>query len=244
MKPKLTNKHIRLLTSEQKAQVLKQEAMMQHEDYDTSLSLSATHHLPRYHIGKGVWDCSKTSALWQARFIHQNPQFYFNGRVLDMGCGTGIMGIVMGLRGANEVIFSDCSPAAVKNAKINVQRIFDINKLFDATIYKGNLFENVTGHFDCITFNQPYFVGDVPQGHTIAGSMIAPAGLVGKFLNQARKHLKPNGRIIMPFWDFASAEHDPLIGRQHGYDVRIASRCNYTQGLQNGSMRMHELRPR
>jgi ribosomal protein L11 methylase PrmA len=38
--------------------------------------------------------------------------------VCDVGCGSGILGIVAGLRGA-KVICTDLNPYAVKKAKIN-----------------------------------------------------------------------------------------------------------------------------
>jgi len=43
------------------------------------------------------------------------------GDVLDMGCGTGVFGILALLRGARSALLADKSPAAIVNARANVE---------------------------------------------------------------------------------------------------------------------------
>ncbi len=52
----------------------------------------------------------------EKRFSRTNPPPE-EATALDMGTGTGLMGVVMGLYGAARVVFSDISPLAARNAR-------------------------------------------------------------------------------------------------------------------------------
>lgn len=55
-------------------------------------------------------------------------------RVLDMGCGTGILGILASLRGAKEIHGIDIDPWSVDNARDNI----DINGIVNFSISEGD----------------------------------------------------------------------------------------------------------
>ena len=75
-----------------------------------------------------------------------------NKSVIDMGCGTGIIGIYCALNGASKVIAADNNERAVENTKKNV--IMN-NVEQTVKVIKSDLFDNVDGSFDFIFGNMP-----------------------------------------------------------------------------------------
>ena len=105
-----------------------------------------------------------------------------NERVLDLGCGSGILSIAALLFGAKEVVVCDIFENAVKTASENIEK-----NHFDKTRYRafcGNIIENAKlreklgGGYDIVCAN---IVADV---------IIAMSPLFGEFL-------KDNGRLIV-----------------------------------------------
>jgi len=113
---------------------------------------------------------------------------------LDMGCGTGILGIHAAKLGA-EVVAADVNPHAVECAKRNASAN-DVK----IRVVESDLFSRVPGYFDVISFNPPYLPGKETSTSWIErawsggeeGSEVAI-----RFLDQAWKHLNPGGSIYM-----------------------------------------------
>lgn len=72
-------------------------------------------------------------------------------RVLDCGCGTGILGIVASKRGANEVIAFDIDEWSVENT-IHNARLNHVDNL-EALLGNANVLSHVSGVFDCVMAN-------------------------------------------------------------------------------------------
>jgi release factor glutamine methyltransferase len=72
------------------------------------------------------------------------------GKVLDLGTGSGIQGIVAAKKGC-DVTFSDIDTEAIKCAEENA-KTNGVNGRF----LKSDMFSNITGAFDAIIFNPPY----------------------------------------------------------------------------------------
>jgi release factor glutamine methyltransferase len=79
------------------------------------------------------------------------------GRVLDLGAGSGVIGVVAA-RLAASVIAVDVNPAAVRCARINAL----LNGVEDRVeVREGDLFDTVRGErFDLVAFNPPYLPGE------------------------------------------------------------------------------------
>ncbi|MAG39868.1 protoporphyrinogen oxidase [Candidatus Pacearchaeota archaeon] len=108
---------------------------------------------------------------------------------LDMGCGSGILGKKALDCGVKEVLSVDINPEAVEEAgKKGIKAI------------ASDLFENVSGGFDVISFNAPYLPLDErePEGSRLAttGGEKGDEAAV-RFLEEAKKHLAKNGRIFL-----------------------------------------------
>ena len=72
-------------------------------------------------------------------------------RVLDCGCGTGILGLVASKLGASEVVGYDIDEWSVENAKHNAQ----LNDVDNLEVYFGNasVINHISGVFDVVLAN-------------------------------------------------------------------------------------------
>ena len=101
-----------------------------------------------------------------------------SGRVLDLGCGWGAVGVALGKRQpALEIVMTDINRRAVELARRNL----DANGV-RAEVVQGDGFENVTGAFDAILTNPPIRAGK--------------AVIYGLFAD-ARAFLKPGGALYV-----------------------------------------------
>lgn len=57
-----------------------------------------------------------------AEFLMENPHWVADKRVLDFGCGSGVVAIAAALAGAREVIACDCDPLALEATRVNAGR--------------------------------------------------------------------------------------------------------------------------
>ncbi len=113
--------------------------------------------------------------------------------ILDVGCGTGIIGIYCALNGAKKVLATDIDEKAIENTKENIIT----NKAQNIEVLKSNLFEKVKGKFDYIFANLP-----ISDRHWNLG--ISTINLLKNFLLEVRDHLKEGGKFYFTW----ILEHD------------------------------------
>lgn len=104
------------------------------------------------------------------------------GRVLDVGSGAGIIGIVASRRGAGDVILVDANLLAVETSTRNLATLGIAGRALASDVYAG-----VPGErFDLIVSNPPFHRGKQVD-LTVADALIdgAPA------------HLAPGGRLLI-----------------------------------------------
>ena len=111
------------LTEKQQRQLEKQLESHRHERYEVDIDLAEGHKLEGFVVHPNVLRPEKMTALYFARWLFYNNGLYLDKNVLDMGSGSGIQGVVMGLYGAKQIIFTDLSLAAVENSKKNIENI-------------------------------------------------------------------------------------------------------------------------
>ena len=99
-----------------------------------------------------------------------------NNKVLDLGCGVGILGIVAVKLFNADVVMSDVNKRAVMLAKMNAK----LNNV-KAKIYQGNLYEKIKNNdFDVVLSNPPQTAGKE---------------ICFKLIEQSNEHLKNNGNL-------------------------------------------------
>lgn len=164
--------------------------------------------LPALHIHDNIGVCgvrTDTRLLAEVTAAAAAP-----GRALDMGTGTGYIGLYLAQRGW-QVDAVDISPRAVELARANAAR----NHL-PVNVYVSNLFDQTSGRYDVIAFNPP-MRPDETEISRILTSLLrrSPAisrllmRLVGErfetgrtdFLTQvveeAGRRLTPQGRLVL-----------------------------------------------
>jgi methylase of polypeptide subunit release factors len=193
-----------------------------------------------FYVDKGVWNPAIFSAQYHASYLYYNNARLFSGKtVLDMGTGTGLMGVVMALAGAKKVVMSDISLAAVTNSNKNIK---NFNLEDKALAIQSDLFEKVKKKFDFIVFNHPFFGDDPLPEDTIAASMLNSGDLIKRFLQAAPNYLNEGATIMMPFYDKAGETNNPVIqGPKYGFKVVTTFKTNSETGLQTGEISIHKL---
>ena len=138
----------------------------------------------------GVYEPAEDSWL-MAKHIPE-----FEGSVLEIGCGSGIISIHLARRG-NLVTAIDINPKAVEATKFNSKE----NDL-EIEVLEGDLFSSVKNRsFGTIVCNPPY-LPPADEYDDIGLSLAVEGGPTGteftmKLLNEAENHLEATGFVYM-----------------------------------------------
>lgn len=100
-----------------------------------------------------------------------------SGTFLDLGCGYGVIGIVVGKHYALDVTLADINSRALECAECNCKQ-----NNFSAKIIKTDCFENINENFDTITLNPPIHAGKQ---------------VIFTMYEGAWQHLNPNGKFYV-----------------------------------------------
>jgi release factor glutamine methyltransferase len=116
---------------------------------------------------------------------------------LDMGTGSGALGILAARQGAH-VLSVDIHPAAVALARTNAA----LNRVADRfEVIESNLFEAIPEdrRFDLIVFNPPFYPR--PPANNEERAWFAGEGYqtLRDFFRDARRFLTPAGRVILTY---------------------------------------------
>ena len=139
----------------------------------------------------GIYEPAEDSYL-----VQQHINEYAEGRVLDMGAGSGILALAaVNNPKVKEVVAVDINPDAVRilQEKINSQ------KLRKLKVFQSDLFEKVSGEFNLIIFNPPYLPQD--KGIEDAALYGGKKGweISARFLAEVSSHLHSEGIILFLF---------------------------------------------
>ncbi|MDP3919142.1 MAG: methyltransferase [Nanoarchaeota archaeon] len=103
-----------------------------------------------FFTGSGVF--SKSKLDFGTKVLVNNMVVNETDRVLDFGCGIGIVGRIVAEM-CKEVVLIDVNERAVKLAKMNTKRLKNVKVL------QSDMFENVEGKFNVILLNPPQTAG-------------------------------------------------------------------------------------
>lgn len=230
-----------VLTPRQHAQVVMQLDEHQHDLYSTNITVGERL-LRGFAVYPHVYRSDQMITRYLSDFLIEHKHLCRRRRVLDMGAGTGHIGVVAAVLGAEKVVMTDICDSAIQNARDNVGR-FNLDNVCD--VIKSDLFHSVSGTFDVIVFNHPFFPDDPWPSVRVSRAMLDPGPLLIRFLNDAAQFLTPTGCIVMPYlWLAGPTNHPAIKGRQLGYRVRRRVKLNATIGLQTGRGGIYQLIPR
>ena len=168
--------------------------------------------IPDVDVAESVYDPAEDSYLFA-----ENLRVKRGEKVLDMGTGSGILAIIAAKQGA-DVTAVDINPRAIECARRKAQK-----SGVKIGFLESDLFENIKGKFDLITFNPPY-VPTEPEELKNIESTAWDGGEQGRkviicFLKSAPKFLKPGGRILL----MVSSLNDILNDLRRGFETKIVA---------------------
>jgi release factor glutamine methyltransferase len=111
-------------------------------------------------------------------------------QVLDVGTGSGVLGLVCAIRGAH-VTVSDSDASAIEHAG-NAAKLLRVE-------LKGivsDMFTDVPGRFNLILFNPPYLPSQDYKDKTVDGGALG-RNLINRFLDGLPNHLQKGGEALL-----------------------------------------------
>ncbi len=155
-----------------------------------------------FHVNGTVLDPRPESEL----IIDVTKNLLFDGmRVLDLGCGSGCIGISLYKENPNITLFlSDFSKKALSLAKRNAEEL-----KADCEFIHSDLFSNINNKFDLIVTNLPYIAKDdfcylqreiiLHEPHEALYGGRSGLCLIKLFLDGVNRHLNKNGVFVIEF---------------------------------------------
>lgn len=173
---------------------------------------------PRLRIHKGAY-----KPLEDSRMLGHSVEKYAHGKMLDLGTGTGVQGIIGSLKGC-DVTFADINPSSVECARENAR----LNGA-DGKFIVSDLFSKVRGKFNTIAFDPPYLRSrPLDSGKTDQNFDGGPDGrvVIDRFLAGYKRHVVKMHTILMveSYWnnfeediknldaEIVARKHYPLLG--------------------------------
>ena len=128
-----------------------------------------------FYSGSGVF--SKKKVDNGTRVLVENCIVKNNWKVLDLGCGYGVIGVVIGKMFPKTIILMvDVNKRALKLAKMNIE----LHNIENAEVKYSNLYSTVKGKFNTIIVNPPITAG---------------RKLCFRIIEEAKEHLEKNGLL-------------------------------------------------
>ncbi len=169
---------------------------------------------------KATFRVSEAGLSLGNRLVRNLREDELNGRVLDIGTGSGAIALLLRAMGATDIAATDICATAVATAVQNEERNFG-SSIIDFT--HGDLFPedaDERGPFDLIVFNPPGWrtpsdslqaILDQQRGPLNLKSMFFGDSVLLRFLEQLPRFLAPGGRAIVGFNSLVGIPD--LIGR-------------------------------
>lgn len=176
------------------------------EDYTSKAGEVIIEMDPGMAFGTGTHETTRMCAGFAARHVRPGD------RVMDIGCGTAILGIVAAKRGAREVTAIDIDDAAVKTARENVER----NGVSDRVhVHAGVLADMPPTANDVILVN---IIAEVIialssdfAGYLKRDGLLVVSGIIHSRLQEVMTACEQNGFVLMEH--NAQGEWDAMVYR-------------------------------
>lgn len=154
-------------------------------------------------VDENVYEPAEDSLLFAENLATKEDE-----QVLDIGAGTGILGIVAAKK-AHEVVAVDINPYAVQCSKENAI----LNGVHGKMAFiLGNLFTpfNDRAKFEVILFNAPYLPTELDEEVSLLTSawQAGKSGrdLIDRFIAEVSHYLNPQGRVLLMQSNLAGVE--------------------------------------
>lgn len=168
------------------------------------------------------WEPQDTDSL--RRWLKQR-KWPENGRVLEIGTGTGLVSFAALLGGAASVVATDINPSAFANAAYNAEHLGLKAKLETRLVSPDapGPFEVLESDemFDLIVSNPPW--EDAPVKEVAAFALYDPQfTLLDGILSEAAHHLQDGGKLLLAYGAKTAIERILATAPAKGWQVSIA----------------------
>ena len=136
-------------------------------------------------------------------------------KVLDIGTGSGILGLFCALNGAH-VTVTDVDDIILENVSAAASELG-----LEIKTTKSNMFLTIDGQYDIILFNPPYLPSKGVEDSTIDGGVHGRM-FIDQFFQGLATHLKHDGLALL----LVSSLNDPhiIIQKHPEYSITVAAR--------------------
>jgi methylase of polypeptide subunit release factors len=228
------------LNERQAEQIRKQLEQHEHKSYTVDVELAPNHVLRDFSVHEGVFRPDITAAIYLARWLFYNNGEYADRSVIDIGCGSGLQGIVTGIYGASNLTSVDISEKALENTTENVRR-YGLEQR--SQVIESDLFSNVDSEGKLVIFNHPFFPDNPIEDKLVSRSMLGGEDLIHRFFDEVIEYLSSDGRIVMSYFHLAGDTNNPSIqGPKHHFRVAERFKADIGDGLQQGQFSIYELK--
>lgn len=157
-----------------------------------------------------------TDSAWFANAI---PEIVGHGSLLEIGTGTGIIAFFAELGGADPIVATDISLAAVENARVNFHKYGCQIRLLLGDLYTPL---DPTDKFDFIFWNHPFNKGDNTFERTLLRSGFDHQyKSLDRYIREADNHLTAKGRLLLGTGNHPHFEDIRELARKHRYRLEI-----------------------
>ena len=146
-------------------------------------------------------------------------KYELGGKVIDVGTGSGCLGLTIALETDSELVLCDVSDVALEIAQKNATYLDVKNVVF----MHSNLLLDVHEKFDLIAANLPYVDRDWQRSpeteHEPALALFADDGgleLIKKLIDQAPEHLNPGGHLLL---EADPEQHQAIVSYATAFDL-------------------------
>jgi release factor glutamine methyltransferase len=178
---------------------------------------------------KGIYSPSEDSFLMLDAISNISVE---RKEVLDVGTGSGILGLFCALRGAS-VTVTDIDETALLFAQKAAQALG-----VRLNVVLSDIFSDVSGRFDLVLFNPPYLPSANLEDRTVDGGKRG-AELTRRFIETLSGYLKPDGSALL----LLSSLNDPpsLIAQHPEFNFSVlAKRALFLEELQVLNLRLRQ----
>lgn len=140
------------------------------------------------------------------------------GEVLELCCGTGVVGLSIAPR-ARRIVAVDLNPLAVRNTVLNYRNA-GLDEKLDAIA--GDLFSPLAvGHYDLVIMNPPYLADGVNARDLAWSGGEGGRAVIDRFLDGVEGYLGEGGRAVFMQSDLNGLQETLDRAKANGLSARV-----------------------
>lgn len=170
-----------------------------------------------------IWDCLQAEIAQKVSGKPRSavPNILSACSLLDVGAGSGYLGLEAGKVGIGKITFVDINPESVNY----IRNIVETEELFYSVV-ESDLFEKIEDTFDYIVFNTPYLPneeGDDPNTVSLNGGPIGNEVAI-RFVKALPEHLNVGGVAFLLTSSLSKPEIIEREAKNRGFSCNLVAK--------------------